>query len=474
VAVLLVARAFRVDGDTWWHLLVGERILRTHSWPTSDIYSFTAPGADWIAYEWMGEVVIALASRLGGLTGLMGLLLAATASMMLLLYCYAYLRSRNSKAAFVATLLVLPLAGVWFSLHPQLLGYNLLVVTLICLERFRQGHRKSLWLLPAVFCLWINTHGTFVFGFVALGIYWASGLVEFRAGSLVAERWKAAQRLQLGLVSLLSVLALCVTPYGTRLAAYPAQMMVFQQEVTAHMTSWQPIPFNVWHGELFLVYVLLFIVALAALELRLRLEELALFLFAVFMTARHGRTLPLFALLFAPLLARLLARWLPPYEPAKDLYALNALLIALLVLVLAKSFPARRDLERAVAAAYPRQGVEYLRQHPQPDPMFNDLGWGGYMLYSLGPEHRVFIDGRADIYQYGGVLSDYLHITQLDPETPRLLRKYNLQSCFIPPESPLATFLSALPEWKRIYEDQQSVLFVRRERPRGVNLAQVP
>src|SRR5208282_5261383 len=65
-----VAAHFRfVDPDTWWHIRVGETILQTHRWPTADPYSFSAPGTHWIAYEWLGEVIIAFAARFG-LSGL--------------------------------------------------------------------------------------------------------------------------------------------------------------------------------------------------------------------------------------------------------------------------------------------------------------------------------------------------------------------------------------------------------------------
>jgi hypothetical protein len=381
---------------------------------------------------------------------------------MLLAYYYAYLRCRNSKAAFLASwLVVLPLAGVWFAVHPYLFGYIYLLATLISLERFRQGHRKSLWFLPLVFCLWVNSHGTFMLGAVAFGIYWLSGLVDFRAGSLRAERWTAPERLQLATVALLSLLAGCVTPYGSRLAAYPLQMMFFQQGITSNMTSWLPIPLNQFHGKAFLILVLLFMVALAAGRIRLRLEELGLFLFAVYMTAEHARALPFFAFVFAPLLATVLARWVPAYEPAKDKYVLNAILIALAVLAFAWFFPSRQHLEREAAKTYPRGAVEFLRQHPQPGPMLNELTWGGYLPYMLGPQQRVFIDGRLDFYQYRGVLPDYLRITKLERDAPRLLQKYNIQACLITPTIPLVTFLEASPEWKKVYEDGVSVLFVR-------------
>jgi len=460
---LLLLNFFRIDGDTWWHLLVGERILRTHSWPTSDIYSFSAPGADWMAYEWLSEVCMAWVARHGGLAGLMALLFVLTSAVLLLSYYYAYLRCRNSKAAFIATWAVLPLAGVWFAVHPYLFGYIYLLATLIFLERFRQGHRKSLWLLPLVFCLWVNSHGTFMLGAAIFGIYWLGGMLKFRAGSLAAEPWTASERLQLAAVALLSILAGCVTPYGTRLAAYPLQMIFFQQGITNNMTSWAPIPLNRWHGELFLCLVLLIVVGLAAGRIKLRPEELGVFLFAVYMTAEHARALPLFVFVVIPLLATMLAPWMPPYDREQDKYAINAVLMILVLVGIAWYFPSEQHLEQETAKTHPRGAVEYLRRHPQPGPMFNELTWGGYLPYMLGTQQRVFIDGRLDFYQYRGVFPDYLRITKLERDTPRLLQKYNIQACLITPTIPLATYLEASPEWKKVFEDQLSVLFVRRE-----------
>jgi len=460
---VLLVNFFRVDGDTWWHLLVGERILRTHSWPTSDIYSFTAPGADWIAYEWLSDVMLAWAAQ-AGLRGWMGLLFALSCASVLMVYYYAWLRCRNSKAAFAASCIVLPLASVWFAVHPYLFGYICLLAVLITLEHFRQGNHRPLWLLPLIFWLWVNSHGSFMLGAVVFGIYWLSGLVEFRAGSLEARRWTRPERRQFAAVALLSLLAACITPYGARLAAYPLQMMFFQQGITNNMTSWAPIPLNEWHGEYFLVLVLLFFTALAAGRITIRLEELGVFLFAVYMTAEHARALSLFAFVFAPLMATLLERWVPAYQPDQDKYIVNAVLIALALVAFVRYFPSQQDLEKPLSRAFPRGAVEYLRQQPAPGPMFNMLQWGGYLAYILGPQQRVFIDGRLDFYQYHGVFPDYLHITRLERDAPRLLQKYNIQACLTTRDIPLVTFLQASPEWGKVFEDDVSVLFVRRRK----------
>src|ERR1700730_1787413 len=71
VGVSLVSLTLRLpDPDTCWHVAVGEHIWTTHTWPTSDFYSFTAPGVHWMAYEWLGEGVMALAARARGHLGL--------------------------------------------------------------------------------------------------------------------------------------------------------------------------------------------------------------------------------------------------------------------------------------------------------------------------------------------------------------------------------------------------------------------
>ncbi len=475
LAGLLVAGAFATarldlwDPDTWWHIRVGQKILAEGKWPTTDPFSFTVSGNDWMAYEWLGEALMGLSTRWGWLVGPTLLLVGLSASLMLLLYYYAYLRSGNVKAAFVACGAVLPLAKAFFSLRPQLLGYNFLLITLICLERYRQGRRRPVWLLPILFLLWVNTHGTFAIGLLALGLYWASGLVEFRKDGLVAERWTPSQRRQLALVMLLCLLVLPLTPYGTRLAAYPLVMSISQPINVANIQEWQPLAFNLFLGKWFLGLLLVFFLAQVISPLKYRLEEAALLLFAVYAACVHLRFVFLFLLVFTPLLATLLARsrWFPAYQVAKDRFVLNAALLAMIAVGIVAFFPSDRELQPLAEERYPLKAVEYLRSHPVSGPMLNEYGWGGYLIWALSPEHKVFIDGRADIYEYAGVLSDYLSIVRLEPRALALLRTYGIESCLIERKAPLGTLLAVLPDWEQVYADDVSVLFVHKKKPQA-------
>ena len=123
------------------------------------------------------------------------------------LYYFTTIRCGNPKAGFLASAVLLNMSNT-FNLRPQMLGYLFLILTLIILERFRQGKRGAIWLLPLLMLVWMNTHGSWIIGLGTIGVYLASGLVNIRVGSLETLRWSAAERLHLTVVFLLSALAL--------------------------------------------------------------------------------------------------------------------------------------------------------------------------------------------------------------------------------------------------------------------------
>src|ERR1019366_9953709 len=92
-ALAVIARAFFVDPDLWWHIKQGSTILATHHVPTKDIYSLTLGGRPWIAYEWLGDVLLATMYRLGGMRGLEFLLIVLGSAIVVALYTLSAIRS---------------------------------------------------------------------------------------------------------------------------------------------------------------------------------------------------------------------------------------------------------------------------------------------------------------------------------------------------------------------------------------------
>jgi hypothetical protein len=458
---LLGAEPRLIDPDTWWHVTVGQQILKTHTWPSSDTYSFTARGAHWIAYEWMGDVFLALPASAGGLIGLAWFQKGVVIVLTLLLYLYGYLVSGSSKAACIGSAVVLPIAPVAFTLRPQMFGYIFLLLTLICLQRFRDGHEKALWFLPPLFVVWANTHGSFVFGLLVIGVYWITGIVSFRVGGLIGQQLPQAQRVKLLLAFLFCVLALLITPYGSQIAANPFEMATAQPLNIANIQEWQPLSLANPVGVYILIFAVGLFLAQVTLRLSYRIDELALLLFALYAAFAHLRFAMIFVLFIAPIVAKILARWVPAYDPAKDKYLLNVAIIAMVTLAMVKFRPSERALKAAVASDYPVHAVEYLRVHPQVTGMFNEYGWGGYLISQLGPAQPVFIDGRADLYEYTGVFPDYMVAAAGQAPAIGMLARHDIRSCVLNRTSALAALLAQSADWKKVYSDDLSVIFIR-------------
>jgi hypothetical protein len=467
LAMLLVGgvaasvRLFDVDPDLWWHIKVGEGILATHHFPTTDPYSFTVHGQLWLAYEWLGEIVLATAQKIGGFQSLDALLIGLSCAVMLAIYALGTTRTGNSKAGFVAAAMLLIFARPSFSLRPQMFGYLFLVLTLIALELFRQGKRRAMWYLPLLMLAWVNIHGSWVIGMGAIFVYWMSGLTEFRVGGIETQRWSAEDRKQISFVFLLCLCALPLTPYGTQTAMSPFEYASSLPLNVAKIMEWQPMAFNLAGGKIFLALLLGFVVAQIAFRYRWNLAELALFLFGMVMACLHMRFLLVFVPFFTPILAVMITRWMRGYDARKDRFVLNAVLMAIVVAGIVRYFPSRAELQKIVADHWPVNAVEYLNMHEVPGPLYNAYGFGGYLIWTRGPEHKVFIDGRGDVYERGGVFADYLRISQLRPGAPAVLRNYGIRSCLIERGDALGTLLSASPGWKRVYTDNVSALYVR-------------
>jgi hypothetical protein len=257
------------------------------------------------------------------------------------------------------------------------------------------------------------------------------------------------------------VAATLLTPYGARLAIYPFELMRSQPINVFFVVEWKQLDLSTWWGQMFLVVVLGWVAAQMISPIVYRVEVIAPLLAVTYECFVHNRFLLLFVPIFAPVLASYLSRLLPPYNAAKENYAMNVMVTLCIVVTGIAFIPSNSKLQDTLRKAYPVGAVEYLRQHPVNTGMFNDDHWGGFLIWSLGTQHKVFIDGRLDVYEYAGVLGDYITIARGDPTMYTLFQKYGVRACLLPREGLLVRKLSDAPEWSKVYEDTRSVIFLR-------------
>jgi hypothetical protein len=175
----------------------------------------------------------------------------------------------------------------------------------------------------------------------------------------------------------------------------------------------------------------------------------------------------LLAILVAPVLAKILD-FAPPYRPEADTPLINALVIALMIGSMLYYWPKSAMLQKSVDETYPTEALPYLKAHPPQGPMLTHYLWGGYLGWK-DRDLKVFIDSRVDIFEYAGVLQDYLDVLGLK-KSNEILDKYKIQYVFFPPDEPLTFILQRDPKWKVIYSDKVAVLLKRTD----AHLAGVP
>jgi len=462
LAAVLGAIAFGIgrrglaDPDIWWHLRNAEYLLRTGQWIRADSYSYTVAGHSWLNPEWLAEIPYYIAWRWFGLVGIkaLSLLLLETIFSCLLYVCWR--KSRNIKASAVACWLAVLLGTVSFGPRTILFGYIYLVLLLMVLEEFRSRGRGFLWVLPPLFCLWVNSHGSWFLGMIVFVIFTAAGTVEGRWRAVEATKWSASQLRQLAAAGTASFLALFVNPYGYRLILYPFDMAFRQKLNIAHVAEWVSVDFHDARGKVALLLLAVLLAGALLSTYRWRLEELAMVLFGMYAGLTYIRFLFLAGILAAPVIANLFG-FLPPYRREIDKPVVNALLIAASLAFVWIGFPSSARLRGSVEREYPADVLPYLASHPPSGPVLNYYLWGGYLGWN-DPGFKDFVDSRVDIFEYAGVFGDYLDLLDLN-DAAAVLEKYHIRYVLFPVHDPLTYLLQHDPGWQVVFRGDVSILF---------------
>jgi hypothetical protein len=341
-----------------------------------------------------------------------------------------------------------------------MLGYVLLACELLILHLGRSRDRRWFFLLPFLFALWVNSHGSFFLGMIVLAVVLMCGSIETNTGLMTARPLDRARRKTLLWAAGLSLAGLFVNPVGWELLAYPVRTIFDPRMPLDAVTEWQRLSFD--DARAFGLVALAGGMALFGLVRRtkLYLDEFALLAVAFGMAILHQRLLFAWGIVAAPIVCRQLAHLGDPYSPAQDKPLPNAFLILASLGVAFAAFPAQSALVSQVDRANPVQAVDFIRRTHLTGRMLNDYAYGGYLSWAL-PEQKVFIDGRADVYAWTGVLQDYGAWATLRQDPNRLLDNYRIDWCLLSRSAPQARVLRYLPGWSERYSDSQSVIFAR-------------
>ncbi len=395
------------DGDTWSHLATGEWIFAHGAVPRADPFSFSVPGAPWTAHEWLSEILLTLAFRSSGRSGVALLTAVAGAAGAALVMGLRIARDLSGAALGATVALGATLWTASLLARPHVLALPIAAVWTVGLLRARDRDAAPPLALALMMTLWSNMHGGFVFGLALIGPFALEAVAAAGRGARLAALCAWA------LFGLAAVGAALVNPYGIEALLLPFRLMGVEN--LSRTSEWRAQDFgHVGPMEIALLLLVGFALTRPMAAPKLRAALIAGLLGMALQHARHAQLLGLVGPI---LLARPIAAAIGATPPDGDRRAVTR---AALAASLAAALPlgALRLAEPIARVDGPGAPISALAAVPpqlRAEPVLKDYSFGGYLIWS---HVRPFIDGRADMYG-DAMLGLYCKLAVGDPANSR-------------------------------------------------------
>lgn len=501
------------DLDFWWHLKQGQLIYETRTIPEKDYFAYTteipeniskigkgevaktefpSENKNWfwsinLKSSWLSQLIFYLTYLLRGFTGI-GML---KSMIFVFTYFILYLTTLRRGAGHLSSFLILCLVafiGINFNYaRSQIFSFLLFTCTLYTLYDFRKGG-KSIYFLPLITLAWANLHGGFIIGILIIFSFTFAELIKYLFNIKISisntSVLNKGHLKTLVLFSFISAIASLINPNGYKTFLFP---LIQERSLFATIEEYHRPMFYEYHTYWFMLILVIISILILIREKKLDLTELILSIIVILPSIKSIRYIIFFALGSGVFLAysmtyvgilfkernpfrKLLNH--PKFQRIDMKSYLSLLLTTLSFIILIKISTSGEMLKFDMGEKrYPSGAVEFIQKNKIPGNMFNLYNWGGYLVWHLYPDYRVFICGRTlnetAFFHYNQILKA---AKGNDPNTllwERLLNAYNVNFILISAVSsngniiPLVDMLYVSSEWKLIYADGESIIFLK-------------
>jgi len=474
---------FRADDyDIWFHLAYGKHYWTHLTWTIDHtVYSWTPTIPDWKYVTWIGSVLLYLAYTLGDFPALALIQVIVFFGIATLFFSYQK-RLTEPSDLISCTLLILvavPLSLVSVYIKPEIFSTLLFAVCVFLFFTITTSDDYRLYLFyPVLFLLWVNTHGGFIFG-----LFFLLFAVLCEAMQYLMKRRNASSLNKLKLAALsaiLSITVLFINPHGVNYLSelvrdlFFSAYMDYAPRIFAYTRMWAfifPDTFSfkyIYPAEAMIIMAVIFLSVSFAAYRTSRFLNVTVFILNFvffFISMAYAR-----ALIFFPIL------WLfsIPYifHHAKLASFRKRLLPIALVIFLGFGgsyayhcvvyFEGKSWFGSHIEEWIPLEETAYIKENKIPGPLFNDYVIGGYMLWSLYPDYKVFIDPRygpyaAEVRRDWFNLGEYMSKEGLKAYTA----KYPFKAALVHLREPsIIDWMLSTTEWKLVFVGRVAVVLV--------------
>lgn len=483
------------DPDTCWLLAIGQKIVEQMSLPSSDPFSYIGANGTYVVYQWLTEVLFFLTYKISGGVSLVIFVALVLISAFLLIPVNYIADSKKSPLVCLGVVLLAFIASSYHILaRPEIFSYLLLSLTLSLLVRHRRNLAESQaighlnWQLPLLFFVWANLHTGFTSGLIALAFYGLAIISEHFFGK--TKQIKLVYIRNYVLLFFGCLLATLCNPYGFGLWQYIYHL--FFSPFNPHIMELGPLTADrlkefTFYPFFGLTALVLFLLVRNLRPTQFPLTGLYSLYVSVYVIASgfSCRRLIMFANIVLLYEAIFLIQSNKRNDDTSDqdnlslVDAINLkfsellfdkawifilVLVSFLGVFLISSRVMKPEIPQSSDAfQMPAKAIEFLKNKMPEGKMFNDAQYGDVIIWHLaakGNPVKVFVDTRFDMYgdQH---MQDYYCMRNCQKGWRQLFEKYQFDWVFLPREGNLSEKLWKSEDWKLVYNDKTSVIFVR-------------
>ena len=494
---LLLARPINlITADLGRHIKNGAEIISGNfDVIKTNYYSYTFPDYHALNHHWLGGVIFFLIWKISGFLGVHLFFILISLITLWIFFKLAYEKSGLAMASLTAILLM-PLILERDEIRPEIFSNLLAGVFLLILTRFRDGRLKPKYLLalPAMELVWVNTHIYFFLGFVIAAAFFAEALFE---------KSKPAVK-TLALVIGLMTVAAFINPAGVRGVLSPLD--VFKNYGYTIVEN-QNIFFleKLITNPNFLILKIMFSAFLCLITFRLIQNKRGIpasdLILAVGFSAAAVialRNMTIFALFVLPIssgcIAGLIGKKLDGANPVRNpsgnhidnravkegvgqpvsngvktnLFA--CVILALFILsILSGEYKPIVPYDKLGFGLMDRSNnaVEFIKNQNLEGPIFNNYDIGGYLIFNLWPERKVFVDNRPEAYPSDFFQKVYIPMQEEKKTWDEQLKIYGFKTIifsvvdYTPWGQKFLTRIVKDPDWKTVFLDSRVIILVQ-------------
>jgi hypothetical protein len=461
-AVLFLSFSFtEMQGsDLWWNIAAGREIIQTKTLWLVDAWSYSSAGSEWKNHEWLADIIYYGWVSLLGVESIVYWKFLLIVTTFVLLQQVLYRGSRSWIASYICAGLAIAIAAPFLDIRPQL--YSLMNFSLLLFMLLNRP--CATWNLAVFFIVWVNLHGGFFFGVLALGI------LLFPWRDMRLDTIKPAV-----ITGLICTGAALLNPSGVESIFLPLTYAFDAASPFRQLGEWLPpfaeggirSPAFFWAMYATPVVALSYMIPVVRREVSVPWEGLILCALTLAMAVTSRRFIPFFAISFALFSAPVLGLALRALERRRYSAALAGLA---LVFGLFRLFPyplASGPAYHYLTAhySYPVDTIDFMQANKIRGKVFALYNWGGYIHWRTDGDLRVFIDGRADTIYSGKTYLEYVDVLSAKPGWMNIIERsgadYFLWNKYGYGGPAKLQAMTRSGRWKYVYQDSVSVLLAR-------------